>query len=590
MNSQPFQVELSGIIKILSDHLYTRDEVFIRELIQNASDAILARKKQEAFEPEVLVEYFDNDEGAGFIVSDNGIGLTESQITEFLARIGSSSKSMDQYDELRTDFIGQFGIGILSCFMVSDEITLLTKSADSADTFRWTGFINGTYKVEKAADELTAGTKVVLKLRKNIDYTQAKVRHNIAYYAGHLDLPVFFEANGGQPEQISRVFPWETHQGDNLLLNQGYEIFDQSFSNCFALKPTDSCPAEGVIYILPFTDHLARQSEGRLYVKRMFVTEKCGDFLPEWAFFVKVIVNTTDLGLNASRESIYPDHRCDTLKEHIGNAIKVYLKGLATHAPKTLQQIIISHSAALKKMALSDSAFLQFIYPWFSFPTSHGQLTLEKIKEKSQSVYYVPDIDEFRQVAPVAMGNNQLVINAGYLHDAAVLKQISKIDNSKTYIEADAAFFGNFLKELSLNEYEPLKPRLKTLQGHLDKFNCRLILKQFTPENVPAIYHANMDIQLARDIDEISTTANSDWATITESVFGNIESEASTMYLNYQNRIVKSLLKNSGDFDRPVVETLLTNAMLMGHYPLNFLELETMNHNLNQMAILALTK
>ncbi|MCE7991574.1 MAG: HSP90 family protein [Roseivirga sp.] len=590
MNSQPFQVELSGIIKILSDHLYSRDEVFIRELIQNAADAILARKRQEEFEPEVLIEYFDNDESAGIVVSDNGIGLTESQITEFLARIGSSSKSADKYGELRSDFIGQFGIGILSCFMVSDEITLLTRSANGSETFRWTGYINGTYKVEKATESLTTGTKVVLKLRKGTDISENKLRHNISHYAGHIDLPILLEANGGEARQINQLFPWEANEGNHLLLTKGYEIFDQSFSNCFVLKPTEICPAEGLVYILPFTDHLSNQSAGRLYVKRMFITEKCGDFLPDWAFFVKVIINTNDLGLNASRESIYPDDRCDLLKEHIGNAIKQYLRELASKTPKALRQIIASHSAALKKMALSDPDFLQFVYQWFTFPTSHGQMTLEEIKEQATSVYYVSDIDEFRQVVPVAMGNNQLVVNAGYLHDAAVLQRIAKIDRSKNYIEADAAFFGNFLEEIPLDEYEAFKSRLTALQAHLDKFNCRIALKQFDPENIPAIYHANMDTQLARDIDEISATANSDWAAITENVFGNMESHSSTIYLNYNNRIVKSLIKNSSNFDRPVVETLLTNAMLMGHYPLNFLELETMNHNLNQLATLALSQ
>ncbi len=77
MNHHPFQVELSGIIKILSDHLYTSNKVFIRELIQNASDAITARQKLEAFEPEIRIEYFENEEGDGYVISDNGIGLTE---------------------------------------------------------------------------------------------------------------------------------------------------------------------------------------------------------------------------------------------------------------------------------------------------------------------------------------------------------------------------------------------------------------------------------------------------------------------------------------------------------------------------------
>ena len=588
MNHQPFQVELSGIIKILSDHLYTSNKVFIRELIQNASDAITARQKLEAFEPEIRIEYFKNDEGDGYVVSDNGIGLTEPQISEFLARIGASSKALTEKKALRSDFIGQFGIGLLSCFMVTDEIVVLTRSASDNQGFRWTGYINGTYQVEKLDEALPVGTKVVLKLRKDSGFNEDRIRTQLAGYARYLSLPIQLEINGGESEKINSDFPWELPQGQELLMGIGQEIFDQPFSHAFLLKPTEESPAEGAIFILPSTDHLASQTKGRLYVKRMFVTEKCEEILPEWAFFVKVMVNSNDLGLNASRESIYPDVKSKRLKNHIAQAIKNHLMSLAKNAPTTLRQIIAAHSTALKRMALADDEFLRFIYPYFVFYTSMGPLSLEEIKAKSGQVFFVPDIDEFRQVVPVAMSNGKLVVNAGYIHDAAVIRQIALVDNATNYIEADAAYFGNFLGEVDLPTYDGYRMRLTQLQAHLDKFNCRLSLKQFEPENVPAIYHANQDTQLARDIDEISSVANDDWAAVTEGIFGDVESEASTIYLNFNNRVVKKLMDQSSAYDKAVTETLLTNAMLMGHYPLNFLELETMNENLNLLAAMAL--
>ena len=218
MKHQPFQVELSGIIKILSDHLYTSNKVFIRELIQNASDAIVARQKIEEFEPEIVIEYFQNEDGDGYVISDNGVGLTESQISEFLARIGSSSKSLAQNEALRSDFIGQFGIGLLSCFMVADEIVVLTRSATGSEGFRWTGYINGTYSVEKLEEEQPIGTKVVLTLRKDSHFNPSKIKKHLEDYAQFLSLPIQLEMNGGESEPINKAYPWELPESHDLVL------------------------------------------------------------------------------------------------------------------------------------------------------------------------------------------------------------------------------------------------------------------------------------------------------------------------------------------------------------------------------------
>ena len=147
-SDQNFQVNLGGVIRLLSDHLYGGPEVFIRELLQNSIDAITARRKIDAsYSGRIRVEVITSDRGNTVCVEDDGIGLTESEVHQFLATIGESSKSGDLS---RGDFIGQFGIGLLSAFVVSDEITVLTQSArDSAQPVQWTGRANGTYAVTR---------------------------------------------------------------------------------------------------------------------------------------------------------------------------------------------------------------------------------------------------------------------------------------------------------------------------------------------------------------------------------------------------------------------------------------------------------
>ena len=132
MKPSIFQVNLSGVLKVLSDSLYSSWEVFLRELIQNANDALTARKLLgDNFTPSIDIEFFDNEKEKVFILKDNGIGLTEAEMNEFLSRIGSSSKSSaaDLINDSDDSFIGQFGIGLLSCFMVSDNIEVTSTSA-----------------------------------------------------------------------------------------------------------------------------------------------------------------------------------------------------------------------------------------------------------------------------------------------------------------------------------------------------------------------------------------------------------------------------------------------------------------------------
>src|SRR5689334_20324378 len=144
--NRAFQVDLRGIVDLLSHHLYGSPRVYVRELLQNAVDAITARRAVEPGAPARVVIETPERTGDGTLrVSDTGIGLTEAQVHELLATIGRSSKR-DDLGFARHEFRGQFGIGLLSCFLVADEIRVDTRAAGSAPV-RWTGYSDGRYEV-----------------------------------------------------------------------------------------------------------------------------------------------------------------------------------------------------------------------------------------------------------------------------------------------------------------------------------------------------------------------------------------------------------------------------------------------------------
>ncbi len=181
-----FKVNLGGMIEILSDHLYSSPDVYIRELLQNGADAITGKKKilGDSGDGAVTLEI---TEGEQLIFTDNGQGLTKEEIHQFLAIIGESSKRELEDKDLRTDYIGRFGIGLLSCFMVSDEICLVTKSCRGGDApvLEWRGKPDGTYTIrelhgadgQKGGNSAgegdfyleSSGTKVILQAKEGME-------------------------------------------------------------------------------------------------------------------------------------------------------------------------------------------------------------------------------------------------------------------------------------------------------------------------------------------------------------------------------------------------------------------------------------
>src|ERR1044072_8942872 len=140
--SRSFGVDLRGVIELLSQHLYSSPRVYVRELLENAVDAITARGEVAA---RIVIEPSDRTGDGTLRVSDNGIGLTEDEVHTLLSTLGRTSKR-DELGFARQDFLGQFGVGLLSCFLVADEIRLVSRSAKGGPAVRWVAQSDGTYE------------------------------------------------------------------------------------------------------------------------------------------------------------------------------------------------------------------------------------------------------------------------------------------------------------------------------------------------------------------------------------------------------------------------------------------------------------
>ena len=206
-----FRVDLGGIVDLLSRHMYSSPRVYLRELVQNAVDAIRAR---QLVDPDhvglVVVTPADVSADGALHVEDDGIGLRRQDIDDVLATIGSSSKR-DPFGFSRDDFIGQFGIGLLSSFMVTSQVELTTRHVDSDEVLRWVGSDTGSYTVETATTTRESGTEVVIHPHGGADdlVNTTQVRALLSMFAGYLPVPIVLRTDAGDVRINPHGFPWE---------------------------------------------------------------------------------------------------------------------------------------------------------------------------------------------------------------------------------------------------------------------------------------------------------------------------------------------------------------------------------------------
>ncbi len=355
--------------------------------MQNATDAIRARRHLEPdHRGTVRVELIEKQDGGlpTLLFSDDGVGLTEEEIHRFLATIGESSKR-ETLEARRNDFIGQFGIGLLSCFMVCDELLVVTRSAKGdGGTMEWRGRHDGTYAVRRLRAPAGAAGHPGLprrpRGRRRVTSPPSGCGSSRRTTAACCPSPSTSPPTGGTEHLNPDPPPWRREYASAAerraaLLAYGREVFDTEFVDCIPLR-AEAGQVEGVAFVLPFSPHFNARQKHRVYLKDMLLSESAENLLPEWAFFVKCVVNAQGLRPTASREAFYEDATLARARESLGQSLRQYLVDLATNDPRTLQRLIALHGLSVKSLALDDDDFFRLVIHWLPFETTLGMMTL----------------------------------------------------------------------------------------------------------------------------------------------------------------------------------------------------------------------
>jgi molecular chaperone HtpG len=586
-----FQIHLRGIIDLLSKHLYSGPEVFVRELLQNGVDAIRARQKLDPdFSGSLTLElHTPKAKPATLVATDDGIGLTEDEVHKFLATIGESSKRMAEGDR-PTDFIGQFGVGILSCFLVSDEIVVISKSArDCSPAVEWRARPDGTYEVRTLSHELSPGTQVILTAREDSDefFAFDRLSELVKHYGGMLPYPI--RVSSGKRNEIAneRGVPWRQEfagekERTRALLQFGREAFGTDFLDAIPLraKPGD---LDGVAFILPHEASLTARRAHRVYLKNMLLSESADNLLPDWAFFIKAVVNANDLRPTASRETFYDDDKLAAAREALGDCLRGYLVNLAENRPEKLERLIDLHHRALKALASEDDEFYRLFIDYLPFETTHGRMTFGEYRREHGTLVYAPTVDQFRQIARVASAQGRCVINAGYAYDHELLTKAPDVFDDLAVEEVEASEIVQAFDDLTLDEQESAHLLMTVAETALKPFRCEPELKRFKPNELPALFSTSKDGRFFRSLEQSREIADPLWGGVLDQL-GKRERRASAhsqLCFNFDNPLVRRLvgLKNRALLRRSV-EMLYVQSLLLGHQPLNAKELALLNEGL----------
>ncbi|MNG48788.1 Chaperone protein HtpG [compost metagenome] len=440
-----FQAEVAQLLHLVTHSLYSNPEIFLRELISNASDACDKLRFEGINHP----EYYENDPDLHvrvsldkahktITISDNGIGLTQQEAIDHLGTIAKSG-TKDFMSKLSGDqkadaqLIGQFGVGFYSGFIVAEKITVESRhaGADAAEAVRWISAGTGDFEVEQI-NKASRGTDIILHLREDaLDYLESsKVKQIINKYSDHISLPIEMQkeiwqeeavAEGETPQggQMVKTDEWEAinsasalwTRNKNEITDEQYVEFYKNLSHDFEAplawahnRVEGSTEYTQLLYVPSKAAHniFTREAKAgiKLYVKRVFIMDEADNLIPNYLRFVQGVVDSADLPLNVSRELLQESRDVKTIREGNTRRILTMLDGLAKSEDEQDQekfkQFYAEFGSVIKEGLGEDFGNRERILKLLRFSTSNNDdisTSLAdykaRMKEGQKAIYYV---------------------------------------------------------------------------------------------------------------------------------------------------------------------------------------------------------
>jgi len=468
MKRKEFKTESKKILSMMINSIYTNEEIFLRELISNASDALdklyyisLTDKKLKVKKEDLKIKISFDKDNRTITIKDNGIGMTKDELENNLGTIAKSGSELFKLENEKKkdiDIIGQFGVGFYSSFMVSDKVSVLSRSINSNEAYLWESEGIDGYTIDKA-DLEENGTIITLHLKEdteNHDYCEYLDQYNleriIKKYSDYITYPIVMDKEVDKKIKettINSMVPiWKKDKKD---------VKDEDYNNFYTDRYYDyekplhviKSKVEGLVsydalLFIPShasNDYYTKEYEKglELYSKGVLITNKCGDLLPDYFSFVKGIVDSEDVDLNISRETMQLNHQVKTIAKSIESKIKKELLGLLKDNRDNYEKFFKEFGSGIKYGIYSSFGMnKEVLQDLLLFYSSHEDklVTLaeykERLDEKETKIYYaagesIDKIKNMPQVENMIDKGNEVLFLTDYL-DEFTIKAMGKFE------------------------------------------------------------------------------------------------------------------------------------------------------------------
>ena len=510
MSQHTFQTEVSQLLHLIIHSLYSRKEIFLRELISNSSDALDKLRyltltndtfKSFAFDPKVNLEFADGDNPT-LTISDSGIGMSKKDLQDNLGTIARSGtknflSKLSGDSKQDSNLIGQFGVGFYSCFMVADKIDVSSKKAGNKEAWKWISDGKSGYEISKDVRK-EAGTTITLHLSdEGKEFANRwKIENLVKKYSDHIDFPIFLtfdeidydkegkeKSRKSKTEQINDAKAFWT-RSKNDLKSKDYKEFYKNLSfdsedpfDWIHFKAEGSLEFTILLYIpkkAPLDIYRADYQSGvKLYVNRVFITDDDKELLPTWLRFVRGIIDSSDLPLNVSREILQQNRIMNKIKSNSVKKILDKLNSLAKDKKK-YSEFYNEFGRLLKEGVYQEFEHKEALTELLRFKSTNedGYVSLREYVDRmvtdQKSIYYITGQNEIslRESPLLEMyaEKNMEVLLLDDEIDEIIISSVPKYDEKELKSVNRSGAADEIAEESDKDRAKELKPLIKRIK------------------------------------------------------------------------------------------------------------------------------
>jgi molecular chaperone HtpG len=632
VEERTFQIHLEGLIQLLAQNLYADPDIFLREMIQNAHDSIarrtvLAAERGEDDLPDPRIRVVVNREAETVEITDNGCGLTREEIDKYLATIGQSGNTDELRHRIReadrgraVELIGQFGIGLLSAFIVADHVSLVTRAAGH-EALRWESRGGENYQVE-AAERQQVGTTVTLHVRGGLRrYLETeRLRSIIRTYADFIGMPVYLNEEGDPANAVTA--PWNRAYSSarerdrayyefwekKFLLETSLQVFavDEEFSWDDVSRP-DGTARGRVRGVLAVTDRHVPDVNARgtvdVYIKQMFIGAGNRDVLPPWAKFLQGVLECDELTPNAARDNVIRNAGLAAVQQALGWLIVRELTGLSQRDHQRFIDIMRWHSYHLLAMSVQEDyeEFFRAVADLMPLESDQGPMTVAEYlptapprSDGSRLVYYITERGSANQFFMLANARSIRVFNCAEPFAERFLERYQRTWPERVHLHRlDVAGSETIFEPLDEAEQEAYAELQAAYNLIFPDLRCVAAVSRFRPGEVPAVLTETRDGRSRREMEEVTANLSLP-GYVRDLVKGFLaeEREPLTLHLNADNPTIRKLAARDNlrdEVSRHALVSLYNNALMLLARALRVEDVQAMFVQYNQVIELMLS-